>query len=109
MPIERVRRLSSAVFGHRYRLELLAALVTAGDKGICVTTLAAKGRAATSVFYPPLKVLRAAGLVRRAARTGDRHVYYAATDDAAWTGIRRMVQDLGLGADDHDEAGVVKP
>jgi DNA-binding MarR family transcriptional regulator len=101
---EQLRRLSSAVFGNRYRFELLAALVAAGDGGVCVTTLAASGGAASSVYYPPLKQLVDAGLVRRLdPPPGERRVHYVVTDNAAWTGLRQMMQDLGVQAIRRDQ------
>lgn len=107
---EQLRRLSSAVFGNRYRLELLAALVAAEDEGICVTTLAAGGGTATSVYYPPLKQLVDVGLVRRVdPPPGERRVHYATTDNAAWTGLRQMMQDLGVQPTGRDQVRAVTP
>lgn len=92
---QRLRQVSSAVFGNRYRLELLSALVTAGQEGICVTDLATSRGVPTSVFYPPLRSLTAARLVQRLPGTRqDRRVFYAITQAPAWTGLRQLVHDL---------------
>ncbi|MEU4419288.1 winged helix-turn-helix domain-containing protein [Actinoplanes sp. NPDC024001] len=95
MAVQQLRRVSSAVFGNRYRLELLTALVTAGAEGVCVKDLAASSGVPTSVFHPPLRALTAAGLVTRLPQVGQsRRVFYALTNVGAWTGLRQLVQDL---------------
>jgi DNA-binding transcriptional ArsR family regulator len=96
------------VFGHRYRLELLAALAGAGEHGVCVSTLASDRGVPGSVFYPPLRSLLEAGLVRRSGPVGaGRRVFYAITESAAWEGLRRMVQDLGVDIGGRGDAGAV--
>jgi hypothetical protein len=83
------------VFGNRHRLELLIALVGAGQEGICVKDLAASCNVPTSVFYPPLRSLMAAGLVQRLPVTGHNgRVFYAIANGGAWTGLRQLVHDL---------------
>ena len=98
MAIDELRGLSSAVFGHRYRLELLAALAKTNsdsDEGICLTLLGNYCGVPSSVYYPSLKVLVSAGLARRMSRThGDPRVLYARTHVPVWTGLQRMVEDL---------------
>ncbi|WP_433828650.1 ArsR family transcriptional regulator [Actinoplanes sp. CA-015351] len=90
-----VRQVSSAIFGNKYRLELLLALASAADEGICVKDLADACDAPTSVFQPQLRALMSAGLVRRLPQLGqNRRVFYALTDMSTWTGLRRLVQDL---------------
>jgi DNA-binding IclR family transcriptional regulator len=90
-----LRRASSAVFGNRYRLELLLALADAGRKGICVKDLATLCGVPGAVFYPPLRALTAAGFVERLPGTGpNRRVFYAMTSVRAWTGLRQLVHDL---------------
>jgi hypothetical protein len=89
------RRVSSAVFGNRHRLELLLALAAAGDGGVCVKDLADSCGVATSVFHAPLRALIAAGLVQRRGELGhNRRVFYAFTDVGAWTRLPQLVQDL---------------
>jgi DNA-binding IclR family transcriptional regulator len=105
---EQVRGMSSALFGHRYRLELLAALVSAGDEGVCMTVLADQTGVATSVFYPPLRMLADLGMVRRVGPSGpDRRVFYVTTDHAAWTGLRNLMQDLDVVISRRGRAGEV--
>jgi hypothetical protein len=89
------------MFGHRYRLELLAALARVGnDEAICLTPLAQGCNVLSSVYYPALKLLVAAGLVRRMARTrDDPRVLYARTQGPVWTGLRRIVEDLEVEID----------
>jgi hypothetical protein len=98
MTLDELRRLSSALFGHRYRLELLAAL-TKRERygGVCLSQLASSCVVASSVYYPSLKLLVSAGLVRRVGRAGGGlQVFYLPTDNPVWTGLRQMVEDLGV-------------
>jgi len=108
MPLDELRDLSSAMFGHRYRLELLAALAQVGsDEAICLTPLAQRCNVLPGVYYPALKVLVAAGLVCRMARTrNDPRVLYARTQGPVWTGLRRIVEDLEV---EIDLRGVAHP
>ncbi|MBO0885372.1 MAG: hypothetical protein J2P17_34570, partial [Mycobacterium sp.] len=101
MTLDEVRRLSSALFGHRYRLELLVALVQeAGRGGLCVSQLTASCVASPAVYYPSLKSLAAAGLVRRVIQGGrPARVWYLPTGHPVWTGLQRMVEDLGVEID----------
>jgi DNA-binding IclR family transcriptional regulator len=101
---DRVRHMSRAIFGHRYRLELLAELAEAGEQGLCVSDLAIGHGAKASVFYPPLRELEHIGLVTRRPDPGPgRRVYYAATGHLAWTVVRQLVQSI-LAADEGQES-----
>jgi hypothetical protein len=99
--IAEVRRFSAAAFGHRYRLELIAALGLADrGKGVCLTLLADCCGASASVYYPPVKALEALGMVRCTGRVrGGRRVLYARTGLPVWTGLRQMVEDLAMDVD----------
>lgn len=106
MDYKPVRRVSRAVFGHRYRLELLAELAEAGEPGICVSDMAIGHGARASVFYPPLRELEDVGLVSRRRDTGPgRRVYWTATRHEAWPVLRRLVQVVLAASDASDEAG----
>ena len=104
--IAEVRRFSAAAFGHRYRLELIAALgLAAGDQGVCLTLLGDCCGTRASVYYPPVRALQALGMVRSTGRVrGGRRVLYARTALPAWTGLRRMVEDLAMDVDLEDAA-----
>lgn len=102
---EPVRRVSRALFGHRYRLELLAELAEAGERGICVSDMAIGHGAKPSVFYPPLRELEGIGLVSRRRDQGPgRRVYYAATGHGAWSVIRRLVEVVAAPANGQGSA-----
>jgi len=101
MTITEVRRFSVAAFGHRYRLELIAALGLAGrDQGVCLTLLGDCCGARASVYYPPVRAMAAEGMVLRTGRVrGGRQVLYARTAIPLWTGLQRMVEDLAMDVD----------
>ncbi|WP_258939210.1 winged helix-turn-helix domain-containing protein [Actinomadura luteofluorescens] len=96
MTLDELRKLSSALFGHRYRLEMLVALVREEARGgLCVSQLASRCVVPSSVYYPSLKLLVSAGVVRRVGRAdGDARVFYLPTGSPVWTGLRTMVEDL---------------
>ncbi len=90
-----------AVFGHRYRLELLSALALAATgQGICLSLLADCCGVTPSVYYPPVQRLAESGMVMTSGpdRSG-RRVLYARTGVALWTGLRMMVEDLAVDVD----------
>jgi hypothetical protein len=97
MSVDELRRLSSAMFGNRYRLELVAAMaLVKSNEGICLTLLAAsRGGLPTSLYYPSVRSLVSAGLARRVRMAGpERLVLYARRQGPAWKGLRRMMEDL---------------
>ncbi len=85
MDYEQVRSVSRAMFGHRYRLELLAELAAAGEQGSCVSDMAFDHGTKASVFYPPLRDLQSLGMVTKRRDPGQgRRVYYIAAPHQAW-------------------------
>lgn len=96
-----MRGLSAVAFGHRHRLELLAALALARDgQGICLTVLGDCCGVKPGVYYPPLKALTAAGMVMSTGRVrSERRVLYARTTKLGWTGLQRMLEDLPMDVD----------
>lgn len=95
MEFEPLRTVSRSLFGHRYRLELLAALADAGEQGVCLTDVAASNGTNPSVFYPPIRELQRLGMVaRRDVRGHRRRVLYAATEHGAWPDVDRLVQSV---------------
>jgi hypothetical protein len=101
-----VRRLSAAVFGHRYRLELIAALCRAGvHQGVCLTLLGDCFEVQASVYYPPVRAMEAVGRVRTTGRgRPDRRVLYARTTGPVWTGLQQMVEDFAMVVDFRNSA-----
>jgi hypothetical protein len=97
MGVDELRGLSSAMFGNRYRLELVAAMALAkSNEGICLTLLASsRGGLPTSVYYPSVRSLVSAGMARRVRLAGpERLVLYTRRQGPAWKGLRRMMEDL---------------
>jgi hypothetical protein len=90
------RRASAAVFGNRYRAELLAALVAAGESGVCLTELATAQRAPASVYHAPMQALVRAGLAERTAPTaGERRRWYRLRGEAAvWRSLGQFLEGL---------------
>jgi DNA-binding IclR family transcriptional regulator len=107
MEADEIRRTSSLLFGHTYRLELMAALAGVGEQGLVVSEFAERQGVSASVFYPPLKALAALGLVRRSERERlTRHVPYVRSEKAAWRSLSALVKDLGVpGLDEPDLDG----
>lgn len=101
MTISELRELSVAAFGHRYRLELLAALaMAAAGQGISLSLLAECCGVTASVYYPPVQKMTGSGLVVTTGRDRtERRVLYARTGAPVWTGLRRMVEDLAVDVD----------
>jgi hypothetical protein len=96
-----LRTFSAAAFGHRYRLELLAALaMAAADKGVSLSLLAARCGVTASVYYPPVQKMTGSGMVLSSDpdRT-ERRILYARTGVPVWTGLRRLAEDLAVDVD----------
>ena len=101
MTISELRRFSATVFGHRYRLELLAALaMAAAGQGISLSLLADCCGVTASVYYPPVQKMAESGMVMTSGpdRT-ERRVLYARTAVPVWTALRMMVEDLAVDVD----------
>ncbi|MEV8058763.1 hypothetical protein AB0P37_20215 [Streptomyces antimycoticus] len=82
--LERLRKASVRVFGNRYRAELMWALASADDRGVCLGDLAAAHHAPASVYQAPMRALVEAGLAERLPRTpGERRRWYRRSDNEA--------------------------
>ena len=102
MTITEVRALSLVAFGHKYRLELLAALGLADrGKGVCLTLLADCCDAPASAYYPPVRLLERHGMVRKTGRIREKghRVLYARTEGPEWTGLLPIAENLGMDVD----------
>lgn len=65
------------IFGNRYRAELMLALASADELGVCLGDLADSLHAPASVYQAPIRALMEAGLVERLPRgPGDRRRWY---------------------------------
>ncbi len=101
MNLSELRTLSGAAFGHRYRLELLAALaIIRAGQGISLSLLADCCGVTASVYYPPVRRMTGSGMVVTSSpdRT-KRRVLYARSGVPVWTGLRAMVEDLAVDVD----------
>jgi hypothetical protein len=93
----RLRARSAAVFGNRYRAELLAALAEAGERGVCLSELAASSGAPASAYHGQMRALMGQDLVEKMpAAVGDRRRHYRRCGDAAlWEALAGTVAALG--------------
>ena len=98
MQLSTLRDLSALVFGNKHRLELLAAIVEAGASGVSARDLSSRMNVPPSLLTPQMKALERRGLVQRIGPSpgGDRRVFYAAMPSPLWTGMAKMVEDLGM-------------
>lgn len=101
MQLQAIRDLSALVFGNKHRLELLAAITEAGVTGVCARDLSTRMGIAPSLLTLQMQAFERNGLVRRIGpKPGrDRRVFYAAVASPLWTGIAKMVEDLGMRGD----------
>lgn len=85
------------MFGNRYRAELLAALADAGERGVCLSELAASRGAPASAYHVQMRSLVAQELVEKVpVAVGDRRRYYRRCGDAAlWASLAGAVAALG--------------
>ncbi|MFE2750531.1 hypothetical protein ACFXGA_00855 [Actinosynnema sp. NPDC059335] len=91
------RRASLLVFGNRYKLELLAALATAGQEGVNLSALADEQGVSASVYYGPVEDLLQAGLAEKLPRQlPDRRRWYRRTEGAVWQSLRTLAEELAM-------------
>ncbi|MFJ8608046.1 hypothetical protein ACIRH0_12705 [Streptomyces sp. NPDC093675] len=82
---EGLRVASARVFGNRYRAELMLALASADDGGICLGDLADANDAPASVYYVVTQTLVEAGLAEKLPRVeGERRRWYRRNDHGAF-------------------------
>ncbi|WP_333738976.1 hypothetical protein [Streptomyces sp. IBSBF 2806] len=93
---ERLREVSVRVFGNRYRAELMWALASAGERGVCLGDFAAARNAPASVYQAPIRSLVEAGLAERLPRTpGERRRWYRRSDnDLLWQCLEGLLSCL---------------
>jgi len=83
------------LFGNRHKLELLAALASAGEDGVNLSELAAHQGVAASVYYAPINDLLRAGLVDKLPRRlPDRRRWYRRTEGSVWGPMRELAEGL---------------
>lgn len=95
MKADEVREVSTAIFGNRYRLELLAALVKT-SAGVCASDLARELDVPASSLTTLLKALERKGLVGRQSHSSDRRVHYSVRPSPIWDGLTRLVEVLDV-------------
>jgi DNA-binding transcriptional ArsR family regulator len=87
--------VSAVLFGNRHKLELLTALVEAGDDGVSLSDVADAQGVAASVYYGPLRPLIDAGLVERLGRRAEgRRCWYRRRENAFWGYVEVIIQGL---------------
>lgn len=85
------------LFGNRHKLELIAALASAGDEGVNLSELAARQGVAASVYYAPMDDLLRAGLVEKLPRRlPDRRRWYRRTEGSVWEPMRVLADGLAM-------------
>lgn len=99
-PNERLRALSQAAFGQRYRLELMLAVADSSDGIVCLSDLAGTLGVAISNLQQPLKALLTTGLLSPLPAGDSRRKFYIRNASAAWQWARELqeaaVQDSRL-------------
>ncbi|MEV6594930.1 hypothetical protein [Streptomyces acidicola] len=93
---KRLREASVRVFGNRYRAELMWALASADEPGVCLGDLAAAREVPASVYQAPMRSLLEAGLAERLPRTpGERRRWYRRSDnDTLWQCLEGLLSCL---------------
>ena len=96
IPAELRRERSRRVLGNRYRAELLQALEASGDRGVCLSELAAENATTASVYQAPVTALIGLALVVKLPKTlGDRRQLYARCGDPGlWLSLGQVVECL---------------
>lgn len=82
--LEKLRALSQAAFGQRYRLELMLAVAESEDGIVCLTDLAHTLNVTISNLQQPLKALVATGLLSPLPAGDSRRKFYMRNPSAAW-------------------------
>jgi DNA-binding transcriptional regulator GbsR (MarR family) len=80
-----LRDLSQAVFGQRYRLELMLVVAASSDGIVCLTDLARELDISISNLQNPLRAMITAGLLTPLPRGDSRRKFYIRNPSAAWT------------------------
>ena len=78
-----MRELSEAVFGQRYRLELMVEIARS-DGIVCLTDLARRLDVTASNLQRPLLALTTAGLLSKDEPADSRKVFYRRNASLAW-------------------------
>ncbi|WP_200825562.1 hypothetical protein [Kibdelosporangium aridum] len=82
--LTRLRELSRAAFGQRYRLELMLAVADSSDGIVCLTDLARALDVTVSNLQQPLMALVAVGLLTPLPRNDSRRRFYLRNPSSAW-------------------------
>jgi len=76
--------MSEALFGQRYRLEVMVAIASAPDGLVCLTDLAAQLGVTASNLQRPLHDLVRCGLLSRLPADDSKRRYYQRAESLAW-------------------------
>ena len=81
---EKLRAVSQAAFGQRYRLELMLAVAEAEDGIVCLTDLARALDVTISNLQHPLRAMVGVGLLSPLPAGDSRRKFYIRNPSAAW-------------------------
>lgn len=95
---ERVRAMSQAAFGQKYRLEVMCAFDESSDGLLCLSDLAARIGTVGSNLQKPLASLVATGLITPLDSGDSKRKFYLRNRSAAWAWAQELVAFADVGS-----------
>lgn len=96
--VERVRAMSQAAFGQKYRLEVMCAFSESSDGLLCLSDLAARIGTVGSNLQKPLASLVATGLISPLESGDSKRKFYLRNRSAAWAWAKELVTLAEVGS-----------
>ncbi|WP_206796217.1 hypothetical protein [Amycolatopsis sp. MtRt-6] len=103
--LTKLRALSQAAFGQRYRLELMLAVAESPDGIVCLTDLARSLDISISNLQQPLKSLVTTGLLSPLPVNESRRKFYIRNPSSAWSWAAELA---GEACSSDEKAGQLK-